>query len=151
MKKITTFVVVSALAVSLAGCQNMSKQDVGVVTGGAIGGLVGSAFGGGQGKVLMAVGGAIAGAVIGGMIGKNMDKTDQLQAQQALENNKTGQATTWKNPDSGNTYTVKPVKTVKKSNTYCREYITTATVAGKTQQIYGTACRQPDGTWKVQK
>lgn len=30
----------------------------------------------------------------------------------------------------------------------CREVITTATIAGREQQLYGQACRQPDGSWK---
>jgi surface antigen len=32
---------------------------------------------------------------------------------------------------------------------YCREYRQTVKVGGKTQEGYGTACRQPDGTWKI--
>jgi surface antigen len=30
----------------------------------------------------------------------------------------------------------------------CREYRTTATIDGKPQEIHGTACLQPDGTWQ---
>jgi hypothetical protein len=30
-----------------------------------------------------------------------------------------------------------------------REFITTITVGGEQQQGYGTACRQPDGTWQI--
>jgi len=30
----------------------------------------------------------------------------------------------------------------------CREYRTTATIDGTTQQLLGTACLQPDGTWR---
>ena len=30
----------------------------------------------------------------------------------------------------------------------CREYRTTATIAGRRQHLYGTACRQPDGSWQ---
>lgn len=33
---------------------------------------------------------------------------------------------------------------------YCREYTATAVIAGREQQIYGTACRQPDGPWELQ-
>ena len=33
--------------------------------------------------------------------------------------------------------------------TYCREYQTTVTVGGQTESAYGTACRQPDGSWRV--
>ncbi len=31
----------------------------------------------------------------------------------------------------------------------CREYQTTVTVDGQTQPSYGTACLQPDGTWRI--
>ena len=101
--------------------------------------------------MLDTIGGAVAGAAIGGVIGHYMDKTDKLQAQQALSNNKTGQATSWRNPDNGNTYTVKPMKTYYHSGTPCREYITTAIIGGKKQQVYGTACRQADGAWKIKQ
>lgn len=32
---------------------------------------------------------------------------------------------------------------------YCREYTQSFTVGGKTQNGYGTACREPDGSWKI--
>ena len=32
---------------------------------------------------------------------------------------------------------------------YCREYTRTVRVGGFTQQAYGTACLQPDGSWKI--
>ena len=32
---------------------------------------------------------------------------------------------------------------------YCREYQRTVTIGGKAQQTYGTACMQPDGSWRV--
>jgi len=32
---------------------------------------------------------------------------------------------------------------------YCREYYTEAEVQGQMQQVYGTACMQPDGSWKI--
>ncbi len=32
---------------------------------------------------------------------------------------------------------------------YCREYQTTVTIAGTGQPGYGTACLEPDGTWRV--
>ncbi len=31
----------------------------------------------------------------------------------------------------------------------CREYQTTVTVDGQAQPSYGTACLQPDGTWRI--
>ena len=37
------------------------------------------------------------------------------------------------------------------SNTgmYCREYRHDVTIGGKTESAYGTACRQPDGSWEI--
>jgi surface antigen len=32
---------------------------------------------------------------------------------------------------------------------YCREYQSQAVIAGQWQQIYGTACRNPDGSWAL--
>jgi surface antigen len=32
---------------------------------------------------------------------------------------------------------------------YCREYQQTIVVGGQSQSAYGTACRQPDGSWKI--
>jgi hypothetical protein len=32
---------------------------------------------------------------------------------------------------------------------YCREYHRDATVGGRQQQVYGTACLQPDGSWEI--
>lgn len=147
MKKLSAVVVTGLLSLSLVGCS--SNEDTGTLVGGVAGGLLGSQFGGGAGRIAATVIGAGAGAFIGNRIGKSMDDTDKLKAQQALEDNKVGQTTSWKNPDNGNTYTVTPTKTYQQDNTYCREFTQTATIADKPQQIYGTACRQPDGTWKV--
>lgn len=150
MKRMFYIIVCIFLAATLSACQNMTKQDVGTLTGAAVGGALGSQFGKGTGQIVAAVGGAVLGGFIGGQIGKSMDQTDRLQMQQALENNRTGSTTSWTNPDTHTRYRVRPTKTYKKpSGQYCREYTTNAVIAGKTQQMYGTACRQPDGTWKV--
>ncbi len=35
------------------------------------------------------------------------------------------------------------------SGRYCREFQHQVNIAGKKQQAYGVACRQPDGSWEV--
>lgn len=150
MKKIVIATLTATLLFNLTGCDTIRKQDIGVVTGGVAGGLLGSQFGHGTGKLFAVGAGTLLGAYLGGAIGKSMDEQDQLKAQLALEKNRTQEPTTWRNPDNGNQYTVTPKKTVKRAGRYCREYTMTADIAGKKQQTYGTACRQPDGTWKVQ-
>ncbi len=141
--------IVLATSISLIGCTDVTNQDVGTVSGGVIGGLVGSQFGQGGGQMLAIGLGTLAGALIGGSIGKNMDETDKLRMNQALERNPAGQPSYWTNSKTNARYTVVPTQNVTfDGNPYCREYRTTAFIAGKKQQMYGTACRQPDGSWK---
>lgn len=150
MKKIITACLLTILSMNLLGCADMNKQDVGTLSGGVIGGLVGSRFGQGGGQLLAIGVGTLAGAVIGGSIGRNMDETDRLKTNHALESNALGQPAYWQNQKTGTSYTVVPTQNVTiDGNPYCREYRSTANIAGKRQQVYGTACRQPDGTWKA--
>jgi hypothetical protein len=70
--------------------------------------------------------------------------------QSALEYNRTHQGSTWVNPDSGLGETVTPVRTFAgAAGQPCREFVTTITIAGRSEQGYGTACRQPDGSWHL--
>ncbi len=151
MKKVV-FIVVSLLAsIGLVGCTNVSNQDMGTLAGGVAGGLLGSQFGKGGGQLLAIGAGTLAGAYIGNKLGQNMDETDRLKMNKTFENNQAGQPAYWQNSQTGNSYTVTPTQNVTvNGNPYCREYRSTAVVAGKKQQVYGTACRQPDGSWKIQ-
>lgn len=154
MKKLISALLMLAI-VSLVGCaepnSSIKKQDVGVMSGAVIGGLMGSRFGGGSGQIAAIAAGTLAGAFIGGAIGKNMDDTDRLKMSRSLENNPVGKPAYWQNAQTGARYTVTPVRNVSyNGNPYCREYRTVANIGGKQQQMYGTACRQPDGAWQVQ-
>ncbi|MEX2009229.1 MAG: RT0821/Lpp0805 family surface protein [Dongiaceae bacterium] len=139
----------------VAGCEGRGpKETGGAVLGGVAGGLLGSQIGHGTGQLIATAGGAVLGAWIGSEIGRSMDETDRLKATQsanaALESNRDGQAGAWQNPNTGNSGYTTPTRTYQAAdNTYCREYQTTVVVGGKTESAYGTACRQPDGSWKV--
>lgn len=148
MKKILLTSCVFSLLIS--GCAPINNEQVGTVTGGVVGGLLGSQFGGGNGKVAAAAGGAIIGALLGGNVGKYMDRQDQMRMQMAMETAPTGRPVHWTNPDNGNQYTVKATRTYYAAQQPCREYVTTAMIGGKSQQIYGKACRQADGSWRIQ-
>lgn len=133
----------------LVGCVPVNNESVGMVAGGVAGGLLGSQIGGGSGQVAAAATGAFIGAVLGGKIGKYMDKQDQLEVQHALESAPTGKSVSWKNPDSGNRYSVTPTRTYYHNEQPCREYTTYANIDGKQEKIYGKACRMADGSWRV--
>jgi surface antigen len=150
-----TFITVTAGMVALSiltSCE--TKQQTGGLIGGTTGALIGSQFGGSPGGRLLGAGlGAVVGAFAGSAIGKSLDDRDkarmQATQQQALERSRTGQTSTWHNPDSGNSGTVTTTRTFQQDGRYCREYNNTITVGGKTEKAYGTACRQPDGSWQV--
>lgn len=149
MKRMITIFISFLCSVSLIGCA-MNNQDVGVVTGGVAGGLLGSTIGQGNGRLLAIAAGTIAGAMIGGSIGKSMDDTDRMRMNRALEHNNVGRPAYWHNANTGADYQVVPMKDVTvDGNEYCREYRTVANIGGKKQQMYGTACRQPDGSWQA--
>ncbi|RDD62548.1 RT0821/Lpp0805 family surface protein [Ferruginivarius sediminum] len=156
LKSILAAVIVAAFATACArGDEPGPKQTIGTLGGAVLGGLLGSEIGSGSGRLWATGAGAVLGALAGSEVGKSLDRADQLYMSQttqaALEHTKTGTTSTWNNPDSGHSGTVTPIDTYQRSDgIYCREFQQTVIVAGEEQQAYGTACRQPDGTWKVQ-
>lgn len=143
------------LAVALlAGCANTGpKETAATVGGGVIGGVIGSRFGGGTGKLVTTGVGTLLGAFIGKEIGASLDKADAGYAETAAKRAYAGQVgdrVTWNNPQSGNAGTITTTREgYNATGQYCREYQQTITVKGTTELAYGTACKQPDGTWKI--
>jgi surface antigen len=146
--------VVSAILMAflLMGCETTGpKTAIGGLGGAAAGGLLGAALGGGGAGIAA---GTILGGLLGGAIGDRMDAADRRQAQSAathaLETSPSGKSIAWRNPDTGNTGSVTPVRTYQTATgQYCREYTQTITIGGEKHQSYGTACREPDGSWRV--
>lgn len=143
-----------ALATTLAfsGCATYQGQQeqAGMVIGGILGGVLGNQVGGGHGRTAAIIAGTLAGAAIGGAVGHSMDETDRMRTAQALETVRTGVPSRWHNPDTGNDYAVVPTSTYETSTGPCREYTMDAVIGGRKEKVYGTACRQPDGSWKIQ-
>ncbi len=129
------------------------KSTAGALLGGAAGGLLGSQIGGGSGRIVAIVAGTLLGGFIGHQVGESLDEADvnyARSAQQRAYAVPMGQQVTWANPQSGNTGSITPQREgTDKAGNYCREFRSTITVEGKTDQAYGTACRQPDGTWHI--
>lgn len=152
-RTVTAIVIVA----SLGACADTShqKQTMGTVAGGVLGGVLGSGIGQGKGKTAGIIAGVLIGGLMGGEIGKSMDETDRAlaerTAQNTLENTPTGTSSTWSNPDNGHRGTVTPTRTYRTAdNQDCRTYETTVFIDGREETATGVACRQPDGTWKVQ-
>lgn len=120
-----------------------------MVIGGVLGGALGSRVGGGTGQTIATVVGTLAGAAVGGSVGRSMDDTDRLKVAHSLESVRTGVPSQWRNPDTGNQYTVVPTRTYESAGLPCREFTVDGTIDGRNENIYHTACRQADGSWRV--
>jgi surface antigen len=145
---------IALTAVLLAGCgpDGPTNADTGLVVGDIAGGIIGNQVGKGSGNVLATVAGAMIGGIVGSEIGRRMDEHDRMLAQQAeyaaLEEGESGHARRWRNPDNGRYGDVTPGRPYKRSGRDCRDYTHTVYIDGKPSTMRGTACRNPDGTWK---
>ncbi len=152
--KFKTVIAAAMIALLSTACAGQGeKQTVGTLGGAALGGLLGSQFGSGKGKLVATGAGVFIGALIGSEIGRSMDQVDRMKANQAINTAHSapvGETITWNNPDSGHSGTVTPIRDgTSSSGSYCREFQQTVTIGGQTEQAYGTACRQPDGSWQI--
>lgn len=142
-------------AATLGGCVSDmgTKQTGGAVLGGVAGGLLGSQVGKGRGQLAAVAAGTLLGALAGSEVGKSLDRADRVHLQQAEYNAYSapiGERIQWNNPQSGNYGYVTPTRDGRDaSGAYCREFQQTIVVGGQTQSGYGTACQQPDGSWKI--
>jgi surface antigen len=126
------------------------REDLGTALGAVAGGVAGYQVGGGHGKAAAVIGGTIVGALIGGHIGRSMDDVDQNCVGQILEHAPPNQPITWQDRSGQGGYEVTPSPAYEdRYGRYCREYQSTSTIGGRPQQTYGTACRQPDGSWQI--
>ena len=147
-----TLIITLLCLFTLSACESPpTRQDTGMVIGGVIGGILGAHIGKGHGRTTAIIIGTLIGAKIGGEVGRSMDDTDRMKTARSLETVRTGVPSSWRNPDSGNVYTVTPTKTYSTASGPCREYTIDAKIGGKAEKVYGTACRQPDGSWQVRK
>lgn len=152
-------VVAAAALVGASACANIERgtgvsqeAQTGAAVGAAAGGLIAAIAGADTGWVIAA---AVLGAVAGGVIAEQLTKEDKAMAGEttvdALENRPAGEPARWSNPDSGNSGEVVVDETYQEADgTYCRRFTQTINADGKTESGGGTACRTPEGIWKIQ-
>lgn len=156
MKK-TALTLMALATLSLGACESIqnagNKELIGGASGAVLGGLLGSQVGGGSGRLWATGAGVLIGTLAGSEIGRSLDKADMVYANRAANQAHRaplGQTISWNNPESGNAGSITPVRDGNDSGgNYCREYQQKITVGGQEQLGYGTACRQPDGSWEI--
>jgi surface antigen len=143
---------IALLPVMLGACGGGPNEDVGTVAGAVAGGIVGNQFGKGSGNVLATVAGATIGGLVGSEIGRSMDEEDRRLAERAefaaLEEGESDRPRRWRNPDNGRYGDVVPGRPYKRSSVDCRDFTHTVYIDGRPRTMRGTACRNPDGTWR---
>lgn len=123
-----------------------NKELGGTLLGAGLGALAGSQIGSGKGQLAAVALGALAGGYFGGQIGQSLDKADRAYAketaQDSLEFNRTGQTSSWRNPDSGHSGSYTPTRTyVSDRGEDCREFETTIFIDGREERAVGSTLR----------
>lgn len=133
------------------GSPTSTNGIIGGLGGAVVGGLLGSTIGGGSGRTLATIGGALAGGLVGNSLATQLSCQDQHYVGNSTERSlDSGKPVSWHNPDTGTYGDVKPVRSYNtEQGQYCREFQQTIYIDGERKQGYGTACRQPDGSWKI--
>ncbi len=129
----------------------LSSELSGGGFGGAAGGIVGSRLARGPEREAALLGGALVGPAAGGVVGHDMDALDRRCVGSALEFAPDRRLVHWRNDQRRVDYEVEPVRTYQSGGgEYCREYQGQAVGQGRHLRISGRACRQSDGSWRVE-
>jgi surface antigen len=123
---------------------------VGRLVGAAPGGFTGSQFGPAKDTLSATAIGSLIEAAVGPQAADGIARSEEVCFSQSFEHVADRETVAWMDPVEGVHYAVTPTRTVKSSDgRYCREYAARATVNGQAAGIFGTACRQPDGSWEL--
>jgi surface antigen len=125
---------------------------LGTGIGAAIGGLFGSQIGHGPGQFAATTTGVVVGGLVGNSVGHQMDEDSSRY------------------PSGGSAVVIEPAPPIAyngytpnyvappappptyvdpNAGTYCREYSQEIRIDGELKESYGTACLQPDGSWRI--
>lgn len=147
-------ILILAMAMATACAPGREREQLGGLIGAGLGAAAGSQIGSGRGTLAAVAVGTLAGAWAGSEIGRRLDERDRLLATRAMEQSFTaslGETIRWNNPESGHAGTVTSIRdgTDVPTGAYCREFQQTIIVDGVREIAYGSACRMPDGRWRI--
>ncbi|QJB55053.1 glycine zipper domain-containing protein [Pseudodesulfovibrio sp. zrk46] len=146
MKKLTAIALLCFFLVAGFGCAANKAQQ-----GATVGGLAGATIGAltFKDKLLGAAVGAGVGVLMGYIVGNEWDKSDEKKLQHAMENNKSGQASSWTNPDTGESYSATPSHPYMAENKVYRDVVIKDEKDG--QSVMAKAWRDDKGVWHLKQ
>ena len=141
---------IAAGALLLAACSGRSDVSTGAIPGANPETVVGSPVASGGGETPI---GPIEGGLMGAEVGRSLDDSDRtvaLKAEyEALEYGRAGQPTVWRSRSGNNHGEIKVGSTYQVNRLDCREYTHNVWIGGRLRVVKGTACREPDGVWRI--
>lgn len=169
-------IITGSIVSVLAGATAPAYADpIGALLGAAGGAVVGSNIGKGKGNIAAIAVGTLVGAGIGDSLTDGRRHTTTVVKYEDHDRGWRGHHNGWRHRHHNNyrpyyreTYTnywvsqpayVNEVVSVndyepsyqQTNSGYCREFSQDVSIGGRMQESYGTACRQPDGSWEIQK
>lgn len=146
MKRIFPAILALVILVSAAGCANKAQTGMGVgaLAGATIGALT---FGD---KGLGALVGAGVGALMGYVVGNEWDKYDESKVQGTLSRTKSGDTTSWTNPDTGRKYHATPSPAYVHEGRIYRDVVIKED-GPNGEKIMAKAYRDKDGVWRLKQ
>lgn len=145
MKHFAMTALLVCFLVSGFGCANKAQQ------GATVGGLAGATIGAltFKDKLLGAAVGAGVGVLMGYIVGNEWDKHDEAKLQHNLEHGKSGQTTSWTNPDTGETYAATPSRPYMAENKVYRDVVIKDQKDG--HEVMAKAWRDDKGVWHLKQ
>src|SRR5882724_12825353 len=141
---------VAAAALLVAGCSAKSGLTTGAIPGANPGTVIGSPIAVGSGEAEV---GPVEGGLMGAEVGRSLNDADRavaLKAEyEALEYGRSGQPTVWQGESGNNHGEIRVGSTYQVNRLDCREYTHNVWIGGRLRVVKGTACREPDGAWRI--
>lgn len=145
----------------LSACADMQRLSTTMTTiiGGAGGAIIGQMIGHSTEATLI---GTAVGTMLGYIVGNEMDKFDRKRLNKICETGTSGLTQAWVNPDTRNEYWVTPEqpyhrpsrrqyqRQYRQPERVCRKAEIIAIIDGRRERTYTTACRDANGSWKLQ-
>ncbi len=149
--------IVLAAALGASGPARAGDASVlGTAFGAITGGVLGNQIGQGSGRFLSTTLGVAIGGSVGNSIGQEIDR-DNARSRYASPGYGYYASEDVFAPISYYSYTPNyvappappPTYIDQNAGTYCREFSQEIRIDGNPVESYGTACLQPDGTWRI--
>lgn len=152
----------ASVAVPAPARADGDSEFLGTIVGAGLGGFLGSQIGHGSGRLAATGAGVFLGGLAGNSLGRSSGRayghyppprhTTYAPAYSTLyeETYEPSYVMTYYTPN----YVAPPapppaIYIDNSSGSYCREYSQQVRIGNQIQESYGTACMQPDGSWKI--